>query len=78
MNILRKIALGAGYLDGYGDHPGTVVLGAFIAIGALAGAEQGGLYGAISGAVLMLIAIGPLYVIGCIGRADDYIKRKEK
>lgn len=78
MNFIRKVILGAGYLEGYGDHPGTVIVGAFVAMGALAGGERGGLYGAIGGGLAMLVFIGPLYIAGCIGRANEYLQRQKK
>ena len=77
MKLLRDIVQGAGYLEGFGNHPGTDVLVILVAIGALAGIK-GGAFGALVGAVVMLSFIGPLWCIGCIGRAREYQQRAKE
>lgn len=72
MKLLKDIVQGAGYLEGYGEHPGTFLLVAFIVMGGLAGCSRGGLLGFLGGAAAMALLIGPLWIIGCVGRARDY------
>jgi hypothetical protein len=70
-NILKQVRKGAGYLQGYGDHPGTPLLVLMTCGGALAGMNQG-FRGIILGAVVMFIPFGFIWCIGCISRASDY------
>ena len=69
MRLIRDIIRGSGDLPGVGPHPGTVVALGFIAMGALAGAQRGGLWGAVGGGLVMALGILPFWVIGCIDRA---------
>lgn len=72
MKLLKDIIQGAGYLEGYGNHPGTDMLLIFTLMGALAGAPRGGWTGALGGALAMIVFMGPLWCMGCVGRARDY------
>lgn len=76
MNLLREIVQGAGYLEGFGDHPGTDYLIMLAVMGALAGAN-GGAFGALVGAIVMLAFIGPIWCIGCVNRAREYQEREK-
>ena len=71
MNIFRHIIRGAGYLEGYGTHPGTEVVCIFILVGGLAGIEKGGLFGFIGGCIFASIFFLPLYIVGCIDRSKE-------
>lgn len=72
MKLIKDIIQGAGYLEGYGKHPGTDMLLVFILMGGLAGAGKGGWPGFFGGALVMILFMGPLWIIGCVGRARDY------
>jgi hypothetical protein len=71
MNIFRHIIRGAGYLEGYGHHPGTGVVLAFGLLGGLAGVDANGLVGFISGFTVVLLFLAPMYCYGCIERSRD-------
>lgn len=68
--VLGHIIRGCGYVDGYGEHPGTLTLFAFVAMGAAAGA-RGGWIGAALGAAGMLAVFGPMYLYGAYERSRD-------
>jgi hypothetical protein len=72
MKAIKRIWMGAGYLEGYGHHPGWPVFGIFILASGLAGIRQGGLGGFIGGCVVGLVCLGPFFMIGCYSRAKDY------
>lgn len=80
LKTLRRIKIGAGYLDGYGEHPGTVVMIALIAACTLAGTgnvNMGPLPGAILGFCVSLAIFLPMWIVGCIDRAKDYERDQE-
>jgi len=72
--VLKQIRMGAGYLPGYGDHPGTFTLLLMIGMGAWAGIDHGPL-GMVMGAVFMFAFFGPIWCIGCISRANAYDRK---
>ena len=76
MKLLKDIRQGAGYLEGYGDHPGTAYLIAFTIAGALAGAERAGWSGFFGCGLVAFLLIGPIWAAGCVGRARDYQRRQ--
>lgn len=67
VNTLRLIVRGCGTLPGYGAHPGTWPLCFCIALGAIAGVENGW-ETALIGAGLMLSVFGPVYLFGAYER----------
>lgn len=69
MTVFRQIRRGVGYLPGVGSHPGNPVMLMFLGAGAIAGAKNGGLYGAIIGIGFMSVGLGPFYLWGCYVRA---------
>lgn len=71
----RRIVMGAGYIDGYGEHPGTGLVVALILITALAGGASGGDIGFIGGAVIATLIYGPMWICGCVGRANAALKQ---
>lgn len=78
---MRQILRGAGYLPHAGSHPGWPFLLVMIAAGCAAGAQGSGTtIGAAVGAVLMTLIIGPMFAIGCVGRANlnDRIESKQQ
>lgn len=70
--LWKDVVRGACYLDGYGSHPGTIFLVYMVALGALAGYGDKGYAGAMIGALIMLVTIGPFWCVGCVGRAREY------
>ena len=70
MRLLRKIWRGAGYLEGYGHHPGWASLAAYSLAGGLAGIEKGGLTGFIGGFLFCAFFFGLFFMWGCIDRAN--------
>lgn len=78
MRFIRQIIRGAGYLEGYGEHPGNSIVIIMLIICGLAGAEKGGLAGFVGGAVFGAMFILPLWIHGCISRADACDKEQER
>lgn len=72
MKFLKRVWMGAGYLEGYGEHPGTLIVFAMLLACGLAGVQKGGLAGFIGGAVFGAICVLPFYIIGCVDRAKSY------
>lgn len=72
LKFFKRIWMGAGYLEGYGHHPGTPVLLIFILAAGLAGIDKGGLDGFLGGAFVGFICLVPFYIIGCVERARGY------
>ena len=70
MRIIRQIIRGAGYLEGYGHHPGNSMLIIMIMACGAAGIK-GGFAGFLGGMLLGAVFILPLWIIGCVGRAND-------
>lgn len=77
MDTIHKIRKGAGYLPGYGEHPGTPFLIVMIIMGMILGLDRG-IFASIIGGTIMLLALGPIWCMGCIGRANDYERNQEK
>lgn len=63
MKMLRQIRRGCGTLPHLGPHPGTWILVALVAMGAIAGTWLG--------AGIMLLLFGPIYLAGAYSRAKD-------
>lgn len=77
--MIRQIIRGCGTLPHVGEHPGTVMLVGFIICGALAAAHRGW-NGALGGALIMAIGLGPFYLWGAYDRAqlsDELSKQNE-
>lgn len=72
IKLFKDIVQGAGYLEGYGDHPGTDFMIIMILMGGLAGAGRGGLSGFVGGCLIMALVIVPAWCVGCVGRARSY------
>ena len=70
--FFRRIWRGAGYLEGYGHHPGTGYLIGFPFVCGIAGISKGGLSGFIGGYIIGLVGIGIPFMAGCWSRARDY------
>lgn len=75
--LYRRIIMGAGYLEGYGEHPGTALVAMLILMTALAGSSSGGIAGFVGGAVIATLFYGPMWICGCIGRANAALRAKE-
>ncbi len=76
--FFRHVIRGAGYLEGYGHHPGTFFLIMFSLIGGLAGAQNGGLIGLLAGFVITFVVTLPFYIIGCVDRSKGYDRDQQK
>jgi hypothetical protein len=70
--FFKRIWMGAGYLEGYGHHPGWSTMAIFIIASGAAGADKGGLNGFIAGCAIMAAVIAPIFFAGCYSRAKDY------
>lgn len=70
MKFIRQVYRGAGYLEGYGHHPGWSTFLMFIFIAGLAGIDKGGIRGFFGGMFVALIFMLPLFISGCISRAN--------
>lgn len=79
MRFLRQAIRGCGTLPHVGEHPGTLMLIAFLLMGALAG-EKGGWRGCIIGAAVMALFIGPIFLWGAYDRANlsDQLEAERK
>lgn len=78
MRWIRQAIRGAGYLEGYGHHPGWGMMGIYIIVSGLAGAQRGGWNGFVGGAAIMAAVIAPIFLAGCISRANDCDKDQER
>lgn len=70
MKIVRQIIRGCGWLPHVGEHPGTIMLGAFVIAGALALADAG-FIASLWGAGFMFVFFAPIYLWGAYDRAND-------
>jgi len=75
VSLFRRIIMGAGYLEGDGEHPGTGMCVMLCMMTAAAGASGGGWIGFAGGLVIGALAYVPMWMIGCVGRADAYLRR---
>ena len=77
MKLLKDIRQGAGYLEGFGDHPGTGFMVVSVIAGGVLGARDAGWYGLLGGVALMFCTVGAAWMAGCVGRAREYQRREE-
>lgn len=70
MKFLKQIWRGAGYLEGFGDHPGKDMVVVGILMCGLAGAQRGSWAGFFGGMAFGAVMILPFFFIGCISRAN--------
>ena len=70
MRWIKQIYRGAGYLEGYGNHPGVDVTVIMILVCGLAGIEKGGFMGFLGGMIFGAVLILPFFCIGCVSRAN--------
>ena len=70
MRFFKQIWRGAGYLEGFGHHPGVDMTVIIILICGVAGIEKGGFYGFLGGMGIGAIFVLPLFAAGCISRAN--------
>lgn len=78
IKTIKHIIRGCGYLpNGYEEHPGTVVLFAFILMGAIAG-SHGGWKGTAFGASAMSIMVAPFYLMGAYDRSVEEERYNKK
>jgi len=68
IGFFGHIIRGCGTLPHCGEHPGTIFLYGLVLMGAIAGAK-GGWFGALCGAVVMLIFSGSFYLYGAYERS---------
>lgn len=72
MKTIKRIFRGMGYLEGYGHHPGNMLMITMILMCAVTGGMNGGLRGFFSGMGIVLIGMLPMYIHGCYARSVDY------
>lgn len=72
LKFFKRIWMGAGYLEGYGHHPGWGVIAIYVFASGLAGIENGGVRGFIGGSIIAVVIIAPIFMLGCVSRAKDY------
>ena len=70
IRIIKQIWRGAGYLEGYGDHPGKDMVVVMILVCGLAGAQRGSWAGFFGGAIFGAVMILPFFIAGCVSRAN--------
>jgi hypothetical protein len=70
MRFFKQIWRGAGYLEGYGEHPGVDIVVVMILVCGLAGAQRGSWAGFFGGMGIGAIFILPFFFAGCISRAN--------
>lgn len=70
MKAIRHIIRGCGNLPHVGEHPGTLMIVAFLVMGALSGAN-GGWQGALFGAGVMAVVFVPMYLYGAYMRSVE-------
>lgn len=68
--VISRIIKGCGYVEGYGNHPGTAMVIFLIFVGAIAGLDRG-VIGACIGASLMALVFGPMYLYGAYSRGKS-------
>ena len=78
LKFFKRVWMGAGYLEGYGEHPGNLMLFVMMTSCGLAGVEKGGLRGFIGGAIIGAVFILPMYFMGCVSRAKMYEQDMEE
>lgn len=76
VSLYRRFIMGAGYLEGYGEHPGTEICLVLCLMTGFAGASAGGWVGFIGGFVFGVLAYGSIWASGCVGRANAYLRRQ--
>ena len=77
MGTLKHIIRGMGYLEGYGHHPGNLILLAILLVGGINGLD-GGLRGFFGGMGIIALGMLPMYIHGCYARSVSYEKDKER
>jgi hypothetical protein len=60
MNTIKRIWRGLQWSEEYGDHPGTLIMVAFLLLGAVAGGWRG--------VIVFAVLYGPLYLYGAYSR----------
>lgn len=78
MRVFKQIWRGAGYLEGYGDHPGKDMVVIMILVCGLAGAQKGGWSGFFGGMVIGFVCMMPFFIIGCISRANGCDEKQKQ
>lgn len=77
VKTIKRIVMGAGYLEGFGTHPGNTAMVCAILGGALAG-HRGGVWGILGGAVFTAVCLLPFWMKGCYDRAVLYERNVER
>ena len=67
---IKQAIRGAGYLEGYGEHPGKDMVVMMILVCGLAGAQRGSWAGFFGGTAFGAVMILPFFIAGCISRAN--------
>ena len=78
MRFFKQIWRGAGYLEGFGHHPGIELLAMVLFLCGLAGVGKGGMTGFFGGIGIGAIFVLPLFIVGCIERANACDKAQKQ
>jgi len=71
MKLLKDIVQGAGYLEGYGHHPGNATMLFIIGANGVI-CSRWTVWGFLGGIVISAIALLPFWCVGCVSRARAY------
>lgn len=71
MKLFKDIIQGAGYLEGYGHHPGNATMLFIIGFNGII-CSRWTVWGFIGGIVISTIALLPFWCVGCVSRARAY------
>ena len=74
-SLIRRVHMGAGHLPGYGSHPGTETV-IFLTLLTGAAGAQAGWIGFAVGCGLGLFIYGPMWLCGCVGRANAFLRAR--
>lgn len=79
MKLFKQMYRGCTTLPHVGDHPGTLVFLMYSFSTGLLCIENNGVIGFFKGSIIMMILLGPFYLIGAYQRAEysDELTRKK-
>ena len=78
IKFFRDVYRGAGYLEGYGYHPGNSTLFIIAVMCGIAGTQRGGIWGFIGGFLIGLASTSIPWMFGCRDRARGYDRDVER
>lgn len=72
MRVFKRIYNGCRDIEGYGPHPGTMILVGYIIAAGLAATDKGGWNGFLGGMAIGAACLGPFYLWGAYSRGKLY------